>query len=191
MQVGFNWLFETFPFLRGKVDTMWQIDPFGSSSNTPIMFGSEFKHIVLNRIGDNIKDKLKDHRSMDFWWYNPNNKDQGMLAHVLNIHYQTEQKYFFENMVADSGLLQEPVKRIQFLRDFILGPRLNDSNSNDIMMLIGDDFEYRSTSKQFQTQDLIYHLVKNYSKEALGIEVNPIIATPKDYFDAINKKIKS
>lgn len=83
---------------------------------------------------------------MDFWWHNSINKDEGLFAHVLNIHYQTEQKYYLENIIKDevqNGTLSSPENKTRFLRDFILGPRLNDSNSNNIMMFVGDDFEYQ------------------------------------------------
>ena len=74
MNTGFEWLYKTFPFLKGQVNTMWQIDPFGASDLTPLLFGEDFKYILLNRVGDEIKDQLKNSRNMDFHWTNPMSK---------------------------------------------------------------------------------------------------------------------
>lgn len=56
MEVGLKWLYHTFPFLKGKVNTLWQIDPFGASNLTPLLFQNDYKYALLNRIGDQIKD---------------------------------------------------------------------------------------------------------------------------------------
>ena len=87
MQVGINELYKTFPFLKGTVDTLWQIDPFGSSATTPLLFGSDFKYALLNRIGDNIKNQIKNFKSTEFWWTNSLNPENGILTHVLKEHY--------------------------------------------------------------------------------------------------------
>lgn len=101
MNTGFDWLYSTFPFLKGRVNTMWQIDPFGASALTPLLFGNDFKYILLNRVGDEIKDQLKNSRNMDFYWTNPFSKDrnQALLTHVTNIHYSIEQSEYWHDFL--------------------------------------------------------------------------------------------
>lgn len=43
MEAGIDWLQKTFPDIlkSGRLKTMWQLDPFGSSENTPNIFGTE------------------------------------------------------------------------------------------------------------------------------------------------------
>jgi len=38
METGLDWLVQTFPGIEDKIKTMWQIDPFGSSELTPLLF---------------------------------------------------------------------------------------------------------------------------------------------------------
>jgi hypothetical protein len=56
MDDGIDWIQKTFPFMKNKVKTIWQIDPFGSSALTPLLFNQQYKYALLNRIGDQIKD---------------------------------------------------------------------------------------------------------------------------------------
>lgn len=96
METGFKWLYETFPFLKGRVNTLWQIDPFGASNTTPLLFNKDFKYAVLNRVGDHIKDQLKHSQNLDFFWNTPFSAGSGILTHLTNKHYCTEQKDFLE-----------------------------------------------------------------------------------------------
>jgi hypothetical protein len=49
--------------LEEYLKVFWQIDPFGASNLTPLLFSEDspfkYKYCLLNRIGDSIKDKLK------------------------------------------------------------------------------------------------------------------------------------
>lgn len=83
---GLEWLSDTFPFV--EVETMWQIDPFGASYLSPALMSQFYSNAVLNRIGDKVKDRLKDSREMQFHW---TYEDKELLTHVINNHYSTEQ----------------------------------------------------------------------------------------------------
>lgn len=95
MEIGHKWLLETFPFLKDKIKVLWQIDPFGSSSMSPLLFGNHsetdtsFKYSVINRVGDQLKDELKRDKNMDFIWSNPFSPDSRLLTHTLYYHYNT------------------------------------------------------------------------------------------------------
>ena len=197
-------MFEKFGFLKGKIDTLWQLDPFGASSTTPLLFSGDYKYAVLNRIGDTVKEQLKEGKAMDFWWYSPLDPSEGLLTNVLNIHYQTEQIAFMEEMASvDKQNLnktkaknktvsiegKELKQRLRVLRDLILGPRLEQSRTNDIMILVGDDFEFTSKSNHFQMlKSLIHHFNVDFEKE-LGIKVEAKISTPRDYFNSIESQV--
>jgi hypothetical protein len=59
MRVGEKWIKKTFDI--EPVNVLWQIDSFGSSGTTPLLFNNltGYPYAVLNRIGDRVKDTLK------------------------------------------------------------------------------------------------------------------------------------
>jgi hypothetical protein len=67
VETGREWLKNNFKFMKENLEdyvkVFWQIDPFGASSLTPLLFSSEtpfkYRFCLLNRIGDEIKDQLK------------------------------------------------------------------------------------------------------------------------------------
>ena len=62
MTLGISWLKETF---KVKPNVGWQIDPFGYNSFMPSIFAQfGYEYLVLNRIGDNRKDALKEKGEM-------------------------------------------------------------------------------------------------------------------------------
>jgi hypothetical protein len=71
------------------VDTLWQIDPFGSSALSPLLFGETYKYAVLNRIGDSNKNQMMKDRNVDFVWKNPLDESKNITTHVLSTHYGT------------------------------------------------------------------------------------------------------
>lgn len=93
MEAGMSELERLFPDAdRSKVQTLWQIDPFGDSNLTPLLFSHDYKYILLNRIGDKVKEQIRGMQGRDFFWRSPFNPERGLLTHVTNIHYSTEQK---------------------------------------------------------------------------------------------------
>jgi hypothetical protein len=89
----------------------------------------------MNRIGDQIKDQLKSSRSMDFLWTNPFSPG-GLITHLTNIHYSTEQMQFLENEVSNyknvsfvdlskEGLIKNHSQVLQKIRDYVIGPNLD------------------------------------------------------------------
>jgi hypothetical protein len=128
MDIGHSWIVSQFPFLEDKVDTIWQIDPFGSSATTPLLFGGRFKHALLNRVGDFAKNELKKRQSLSFMWSNPLNEDKHLLTHVLPEHYQTQQfsmlKGFLDTDKVFGRSESEDRKRMKKVRDLIIGPML-------------------------------------------------------------------
>jgi hypothetical protein len=88
--------------LKGKINTLWQIDPFGASNTTPLLFNKDFKYAVLNRVGDHIKDQLKKSKNLDFFWTTPFSDGSGILTYLTNKHYSTEQKeYLAKTLTTD------------------------------------------------------------------------------------------
>ena len=91
MEIGHNWILETFPFLKDKIKVLWQIDPFGSSHMTSLLFNQNvsditYKYVVLNRVGDHIKDEFKNSSNLDFIWKNKyaDAGNKGLLTHILH-----------------------------------------------------------------------------------------------------------
>ena len=60
--------------MSAPIEILWQIDPFGSSDLTPLLFNPiseveefRYKYAVLNRIGDSKKRELSSNASLDFY----------------------------------------------------------------------------------------------------------------------------
>jgi hypothetical protein len=60
---------------------------------------------------------------------------------------------------------------LENLRDWFIGPELEKVNHNSVLMLIGDDFEHKNTSKQFDIQEMVYDFLANDSEFALGVKI--------------------
>jgi len=122
METGQDWLLKTFPFLEGRIQVLWQIDPFGSSPNTPLLFGANplseihYKYAVLNRIGDTYKDEMKEKRSREFFWRHElqDKEDPGLMTHVLYTHYETQNYHFLRKNLYP----QPPFNYLDFTYDF-------------------------------------------------------------------------
>ena len=100
-----------------------------------MLFNRDFKYAVLNRVGDHVKDQLKQSRNLDFFWSNKWDNSNGILTHLTNKHYSTEQKDFLEKSFTQDfvdKLTTIPkdspnplrVQLMEKIRDFIIGPNL-------------------------------------------------------------------
>jgi hypothetical protein len=62
------------------IETGWQIDTFGHSSSTPLLFKEmDFKYLVLNRINHRYKKKFQKEKKLEFYW-------NELFVHVLYEH---------------------------------------------------------------------------------------------------------
>ena len=156
----------------------------------------------MNRIGDQIKDQLKASRTMDFIWSNPFSPG-GLITHLTNIHYSTEQMQFLENEVSNyknvsfvdlsqEGLIKNHSEVLQKLRDYVIGPNLDMLEHNRVMLLIGNDFAFYKTEMNgkktpepicFKLLDYLRYLINNHGQEDLGANFQVKIATSREYFE--------
>lgn len=90
---------------------------------------------------------------MDFLWTPPFSEQTGILTHLTNIHYSTEQEYYLEkertqmknDLTANMTTIPNHDKILKHLRDTVLGPNLKTLKHNNLMLLIGNDFAFLNT----------------------------------------------
>ena len=196
MEAGLKWLHSTFPGLKQEdrvVDTLWQIDPFGASDLTPLLLADDFKFALLNRVGDEIKDQLRAEGVSDFLWTSPMKPEGGILAHVTNIHYSTEQQEYLREC-ANSSEWRNPHMREQILnnlRDWVIGPNLAQSKHRHLMLLVGNDFSFMPDSLDFKILDMLHVLLNKYASEHFNLRISAKYATASEYFKAVEAEVRA
>ncbi|CDW87606.1 alpha-mannosidase 2 [Stylonychia lemnae] len=210
METGIDWLIQTFPGIESKLKTMWQIDSFGSSELTPLLFNQEqestrvqFENIVLNRVGDEVKDRFKQEQSMDFLWQHSLSQSQEtnkLLTHILHHHYETKEYEFMKTHLLNPQPSQIDVK--SFLIRYgnsVIVPYLENQSHENIMLLVGNDFAYMSKGSKPNQQDVqnfrmidnMITILNEYSQHYLGYKVKARYATPSEYFDLLKSQMKN
>eukprot|EP01080_Neovahlkampfia_damariscottae_P004144 gene4144-7454_t len=178
MSVGHHYLKEEFNY---TVTCGWQIDSFGHSTVTPILFKEMgIKYLLLNRINSFHKFKFKLNSNLDFYWGD-------LLTHVLHDHYSPPRLFDFErnpNYQNTTEWLNEMSKK---LLNYILILQKHQKSKNDILFIWGDDFKFIQPEYQFQGMNLLINFIN------LNSNYNLKYSTISMYFKKIiesNQKLK-
>ena len=181
----------------------WQIDPFGHAAATAaIASAAGYEALVINRIDHSIKDSLKSHAGLEFWWspYSPGvaasegvgtyaGNETAIFTHVLHKHYSAPVGYDFENPegYAVGG---DPSGRAQGLVHEIRN-RARAYRTSHILVPFGDDFKFQNAARQFENMDA---LVKHINTGGVG--GGPAFpgfrirySTLGEYFDAVFEEL--
>eukprot|EP00347_Sterkiella_histriomuscorum_P022331 403330858 len=207
MDAGIDWLRNTFPGIESRLKTLWQIDPFGSSEITPLLFSSsqqstdiQFENIVLNRIGDTLKNQLKQEHSMDFIWQNQfSQENDGLLTHVLHRHYDTLENDFLKKYLFEPLLQKDLQPFFKGFHNKIVRKYLKNQNHNNIFFLVGNDFSFVSKphrpnqqdTSNFKIIDNMIRILNAHSKSQLNYQINAKYASTSDYFESLSKYMKN
>lgn len=147
MNTGLQWLHETF---NATPSVGWQIDPFGMNhygASLHNLFG--YKHLVLNRVGDDRRDELKKRGDLDFIWkpsqiFEKSSQKHAtsldsILVHTIPIHY--EEPSYKDVMNRFSGSDVDQVQ-IRWFYHELVKKRLKYYKTRHQMILLGSDFGY-------------------------------------------------
>lgn len=86
-------------------------------------------------------------------WTPPMSDQGGLLTHLTNIHYATEQEFYLEKervnmkneLEKNSTVIPNHDKILKHLRDTVIGPNLKTLKHNNLMLLVGNDFAFLNT----------------------------------------------
>jgi hypothetical protein len=175
-----------------SIKTGWQIDPFGPSPftvNLHAWAGMDF--LVLNRMPDDVKDRLKSNRSLQFYWETgqPSTKQQSTIArvlvHVMDTHYASPPGFDWEDVEHElpdqitDGNVQD--RTDEFMK--ILMQRASYYQTPHVMVPMGGDFTFQNASMQFRNIDRIMEHVRGHPEVYSSATLK--YSTPTEYKEAV------
>ena len=188
MNLGLQYLHQRF---NATPTVGWQIDPFGYNRFMPSVFKElGYKYLVLNRIGDTKKESYKQMSGMDFWLEPAQlgQKQDRILTHVLSRHYEPKN---YDDLIKSIPSLSATDKvKIDFVKSFYnnyVREQRKEYASNELMILMGKDFGFRSEKGTLSKIENMNQIITQYSKQALGFQINCTFSLPSVYFKAIEK----
>jgi lysosomal alpha-mannosidase len=178
---GHEYLFRNF---GKRPHFAWNVDPFGHSSVTPLLFKQMgFEAVVINRIRYDLKDSFKRGQTMEFLWETPMGD---LFAHVLHTHYSAPQGFDWEDGMPQvtPGNVGDRARQLQG----ILSDRANAYRTCNLLVPFGDDFKFKRASYQFENMDQLISEIN--SKPQVYQNLHLRYATLSDYFKAVSAEGK-
>lgn len=179
MAEGHLWLNETFG-VRPSIG--WQLDPFGhTASSTALLGRMGMQAVVINRIHFGLKASWRSRRALEYQWRGvaPCLKWGDVLTHVLSNHYSTPKGLDFEG----AGDNTRPDSRKADTLRAVALERGDAYRTDQLMILVGDDFRWRKAELMYKAWDKIIADVN--SRRAGGRSVHVKWSTPSAYFAAV------
>lgn len=166
----------------------YQIDPFGHSAASPIMFSAMgFEALVINRIHYETKNALKASRGMEFLWRgSPDSLGAAsdIFTHVLHTHYSAPQGFDWEEGASPVSPGQEASRANQLLSE--LRSRARSYRTSNLLVAFGDDFKFKNAEYQFSNMQRLIEYINSHETD-----VTIRFATLSDYFDAVFAEAKA
>lgn len=161
---GHQWLQRNVDSSMEMPRIAWQIDPFGHSSMTPVLFEQlGFEAMVINRIHFNDKSTFKANKHMEFLWAPSATRGtrSRMFTHVLHSHYSAPRNFDWEERaeaVADHNVRRRSDELVSELRS-----RSQAYRSRHLLVPFGDDFKFQAAHNQFSNMDKLVNFINaNY-----------------------------
>ncbi|XP_066260222.1 lysosomal alpha-mannosidase-like [Euwallacea similis] len=182
----------------GRPKVAWQIDPFGHSREMASIFSQiGFDAFFLNRIDYQDKDIRNNNKGLEFIWRgSPDNLGEStdIFTNILFRHYSAPGGLCFDENCSDEPIIDDPdspeYNVEQKINDFInnwINPAKAGYPSNNLLVTMGDDFQYENAVKNFLNMD---KLISNMNgKEIDGVKYNVIYSTPSCYLNAVYKSL--
>eukprot|EP01116_Phalansterium_solitarium_P016189 TRINITY_DN3707_c0_g1_i2.p1 TRINITY_DN3707_c0_g1~~TRINITY_DN3707_c0_g1_i2.p1 ORF type:complete len:1008 (-),score=377.81 TRINITY_DN3707_c0_g1_i2:183-3206(-) len=160
----------------------WQIDPFGHSVATPMLYSQMgIENLIINRIDYREKERRQLSRELEFFWTpSPAWPNTELFTHVLHGHYSAP-GFDFERGPADKAPFEET--RDNFLR--MIRRVAKQFRTNHILVPFGDDFRFQNATTQFTHME---ELMLEINDNGYGIEL--VYSTPSRYFAAVKEVIQ-
>lgn len=192
--LGHQWLNETFGIIP---NIGWQIDPFGASSVIPTLYKEMgFKYHVIARIDHQLKERLRQNKSMEFIWRGSKNlgEKSDILTHILYDSYCNPSPFIWENTYFPGGndydeqknpmVTQRNIDQVSRQFANVSRERANAYMTNNLMFTFGCDFTFRDSDRFFGNLTLIRDYINQRSDE---FNLNIKFATLSEYFDALSR----
>ena len=145
----------------------WHIDPFGHSLMMPELYSAlKYDGIVLNRIPDPIKQRMRKDQTLEFMW-SSTFTNATIFTHVLDMHYSTPNilgTNVSEKAISFAGTCNE---------------RLKWYRSNQLLIPFGGDFNFQNATQQFLEMEEIMDYI-NQRPDAFKLRMQ--FSTLEDYF---------
>ncbi|XP_022199948.2 lysosomal alpha-mannosidase isoform X2 [Nilaparvata lugens] len=191
---GFRKLDDTFGAC-GRPKIGWQIDPFGHSRElASLMAQFGFDGLLFGRLDyqDKATRVLNKHMEM-VWQGSPTNlgSSADLFTSVLFNTYSAPPSFCFDILCNDEPIVDNKKspkynadERVQTFLKYI--ERQHKSyTSNNILITMGDDFNYQSARSWYKNLDKLIRLVNE--KQSNGSNVNLLYSTPSCYVKAVNE----
>jgi hypothetical protein len=182
-------------FLKNEFDiiprTAWYLDPFGHSlTNTYLMNKLGYQNLVIVRVDYRDKKNRIKEKNMEFYWKPYEEIDYGkssIFTHITYDHYNLGEDW------PQMFKYNQSEETIKYKLNSIyknISNRGDAYNSDEIMLLYGDDFTFK-TDAGFKNLELIIKLISNDNEFKNKMQF--IYSTPEKYFNSIkiNKGISS
>ena len=167
MTLGLKFLREVFD---SRPQYEWHIDPFGHSSLMPELYSAlRYKAIVINRIPNDVKQRMKETKSLEFYWESPYSNVL-MFTHVLGEHYQTPAMLGLNTRERAESFVTTCKKRLSW------------SRTDNVLVPFGNDFAFINASEKFSIMDEVVDYINSHF-ESFGLTIQ--YSTLNDYFTAV------
>ena len=169
----------------------WQLDPFGHSSSMAYIYSIlNYKYVVLDRIDFQLLKEKIDKVNCEFI-YKPfdNLLNQQILYHITPHHYGNPICNFCitESKIKDDQKTEEYLKtNSKYLIDELQLVYKN-SNTSNIMHLMGGDFKYKNSKPSYEAMELVFNYINSNNYTINNQTVKIFFSTPSKYFEALEK----
>ncbi|KAK0161282.1 hypothetical protein PV327_009769 [Microctonus hyperodae] len=187
---GFRLLNDTFgECARPKIG--WQIDPFGHSREQASLFAQfGFDGMFLGRLDHEDKAQRLMNKTTEFIWKASSSlgRKAELFSVVLFNTYSPPPGFCFDILCSDEPMIDDPespdnnidVKVALFVA--YCQVQANSYNTNNIIITMGQDFNYQNAHTWFTNLD---KLIK-YTNKLYGSKVNVFYSTPSCYVKSVN-----
>ncbi|EFA83034.1 BTB/POZ domain-containing protein [Heterostelium album PN500] len=175
IEVGYKFIVDNFGE-NYLPDTAWQIDPFGYTKKGSIMEAySKSTNLVLHRIGEGLRERLKLNRDINFLW-RPNGKNSSELFVTILQDSYTWPPTWMAPLDSFS-----PINISQFLTVALktIEDKIPNTNTNNIFMVVGGDFTFNVPKNSFSKIDDLMNIIN--SDPILSTKFNARYSTVSDY----------
>ena len=169
----------------------WQLDPFGHSASMAYIYSIlDYKYVVLDRIDFQLLNEKINKVNLEFI-YKPfdNLLNKQILYHITPHHYGNP----LCNFCTKKNKINDEEKTNEFLQP--IGERLinelqsayQNSNTTNIMHLIGGDFQYKQSKYSYEAMELLFDYINSNNYKINNQTVNIFFSTPSKYFESLEK----
>ena len=148
----------------------WHIDPFGHSLMMPELYSAlKYDGIVLNRIPDPIKQRMRKDQTLEFMW-SSTFTNAAIFTHVLDMHYATP-------IIIGLTTLEKALSLANTCNE-----RLKSFKTDQLLIPFGNDFNFQNATEQFSKMEEIMDYI-NQRPDVFKLRMQ--FSTLEDYFSTV------